>query len=115
MQGKAWFAWEWLYDCVVGALHLWAGLNGVVLFTSVVIALTFALVFRRMMARGAHLPVAILILLLALAAVDHSFSGTSARGELAARRHLVRCAGAVRGGRELAAAGVAACNHTRRG
>ncbi len=68
MQGKAWFAWEWLYDYVVGTLHAWAGLNGVVLLTGFMIALTFALVFRRMMARGAQLPVAIVMLLLALAA-----------------------------------------------
>ena len=68
MQGKAWFAWEWLYDYLVGTLHMWAGLNGVLLLTGFVIALTFALVFRRMIARGAQLPVAIVILLLALAA-----------------------------------------------
>jgi hypothetical protein len=68
MQGKPWFAWEWLYDFVVGVIHGWAGLNGVVLFTAVTIALTFALVFRMMVARGAHLPVAIGVLLLALAA-----------------------------------------------
>ncbi len=68
MQGKAWFAWEWLYDSLVGTLHASAGLNGVVLLTGFVIALTFALVFRRMMARGAQLPVAIVMLLLALAA-----------------------------------------------
>jgi hypothetical protein len=68
MQGHDWFAWEWLYDYVVGTLHSWAELNSVVLLTGFVIALTFALVFRRMVARGAQLPVAIVILLLALAA-----------------------------------------------
>ena len=68
MQGKPWFAWEWLYDYVVGSLHTWFELNGVVLLTAVLIAVTFALVFRRMMARGAQLPVAIVVLLLALAA-----------------------------------------------
>jgi hypothetical protein len=73
MQGRPWFAWEWLYDWVVGVLHAWSGLNGVVLLTGVVIALTFALVFRRMMARGAHLPVAIVILLVALSASSIHF------------------------------------------
>jgi len=68
MQGKPWFAWEWLYDFVVGVVHGWAGLNGVVLLTAVVIALTFALVFRMMRARRADLPVAIGVLLVALAA-----------------------------------------------
>ena len=68
MQGKPWFAWEWLYDLVVGVVHGWAGLNGVVLLTAVVIALTFTLVFRMMLARGAHLPVAIGVLLVTLTA-----------------------------------------------
>jgi hypothetical protein len=68
MSGKAWYAWEWLYDAMMGAVHGWAGLNGVVFFTAVVIALTFALVFRGMRARGASLPIAVGMLLLAVAA-----------------------------------------------
>ena len=80
MQGHDWFAWEWLYDYVVGTLHALAGLNGVVLLTGFVIALAFALVFRRMMALAAHLPVAIVTLLLALAASTIHFL---------ARPHLV--------------------------
>src|SRR5215470_266417 len=68
MQGKPWFAWEWLYHCLVGMLHAWFGLNGVVLLTAVLIALTFAIAWRRIMARGAQLPVAIVVLLLAAAA-----------------------------------------------
>jgi hypothetical protein len=31
---QAWFAWEWLYDVVVGWLESAVGLNGVVLFTA---------------------------------------------------------------------------------
>src|SRR5580693_5518166 len=46
MSGQPWFAWEWLYDVVVGWLEGAAGLNGVVLFTASVIAATFALTFR---------------------------------------------------------------------
>jgi hypothetical protein len=68
MQGKPWFAWEWLYDYGVGLVHAWAGLNGVVLLTAVVIALTFALVLRMMVERGVHLPVAIGVLLVTLMA-----------------------------------------------
>jgi hypothetical protein len=30
MQGQPWFAWEWLYDIVLGILHRACGLNGVV-------------------------------------------------------------------------------------
>jgi hypothetical protein len=73
MRGQPWFAWEWLYDLVVSMVHGWAGLNGVVLLTAIIIALTFALVFRKMTARGAHLPVAIGMLLLALAASSIHF------------------------------------------
>jgi hypothetical protein len=73
MQGQTWFAWEWLYDLGVGVVHGWVGLNGVVLLTAIVIALTFALVFRMMMARGAQLPVAMVVLLLALAAATIHF------------------------------------------
>src|SRR5580658_6797652 len=41
MSGHPWFAWEWLYDLLVGWLESVAGLNGVVLFTALVIALVF--------------------------------------------------------------------------
>ena len=68
MAGKPWYAWEWLFDAIIGMAHHLAGLNGVVFFSALVIALTFALVLRRMLARGANLPVAILVLLLAVAA-----------------------------------------------
>jgi hypothetical protein len=68
MQGKPWYAWEWLYDAVVGALHGWGGLNGVVLFTAFVIALTFSLIFGRMRARGTQLPIAIVLLLVTFCA-----------------------------------------------
>src|ERR1700733_12536028 len=30
MQGQPWFAWEWLYDTLLGILHRACGLNGVV-------------------------------------------------------------------------------------
>jgi hypothetical protein len=30
MQGQPWFAWEWLYDILLGILHRAGGLNGVV-------------------------------------------------------------------------------------
>src|SRR5204862_2323400 len=41
MAGKPWFAWEWLYDVIVGQLESTLGMNGVVWFTAVVIAATF--------------------------------------------------------------------------
>jgi hypothetical protein len=73
MNGKPWYAWEWLYDVLVAAIHHAAGLNGVVFFSAVLIALTCALVFRMMLARGASLGIAVVMLLLAVSASSIHF------------------------------------------
>lgn len=73
MGGQPWYAWEWLYDVVVGWLDQIAGLNAVVFASALVIATTFALVFRRMMARGAGLIVAVVMVLLAVFASSIHF------------------------------------------
>src|SRR5580700_1926011 len=39
LAGQPWFAWEWLYDLLVGWLESATGLNGVVLSTALMIAL----------------------------------------------------------------------------
>ena len=46
MPGKAWFAWEWLWDLGAGWLHQRWGLAGVVLVSMFVICLTSALLYR---------------------------------------------------------------------
>lgn len=66
MAGHTWYAWEWLYDAKIAAIHHWMGLNGVVFFNAVIIALTFALTLRLCLQRGADLPVAALLLALSL-------------------------------------------------
>jgi hypothetical protein len=66
MSVKPWFAWEWLYDLVVGQLEATLGLNGVVWLTAVVIAAVFAWMFRLLIARGANLLVTLGLVLLAL-------------------------------------------------
>ena len=72
MSGKPWYAWEWLYDAGVGLLAARLGLNGIVLFTAVVIALTFALLFRSLIVEGGNLLVsAVLTVLAALSAQVH--------------------------------------------
>jgi len=68
MQGKPWFAWEWIYDLVVGQLEASLGLNGVVWFSAVVIAAVFAAAFRLLILRGTNLCVALLLYLLAVSA-----------------------------------------------
>jgi hypothetical protein len=65
---QPWFAWEWLYDIVVGQLESWCGLNGVVWLTAVVIAAVFAGTFRLAVARGTNLLVALGLTLLAMSA-----------------------------------------------
>ncbi len=54
MGGHTWYAWEWLYDVAIAGIHHGFGLNGVVFFTAVIIALTFALTLRLCLRRGAR-------------------------------------------------------------
>jgi hypothetical protein len=68
MSGQTWYAWEWLYDLLIAGIHHGLGLNGVVFFTAVIIALTFALTLRLCLLRGADLPAAGVLLALALGA-----------------------------------------------
>jgi hypothetical protein len=68
MNGQPWYAWEWLWDMTMAAIHTWAGLNGVVFVTALVMAFTFALTFHLALRRGAALPAALLLLILAVGA-----------------------------------------------
>jgi len=68
VQGKPWFAWEWLYDVIVGFLDFACGLNGPVWFTAIVIAGVFAGMFRLVLNRGADLFAALIFVLLAMSA-----------------------------------------------
>ena len=62
---KPWFAWEWLYDIVLGSLERWCGLNGAVWFTAIVIATVVAWTFRLLIVSGTHLLNALVLTLLA--------------------------------------------------
>jgi len=66
--GAPWFAWEWLYDVLAGSLESAAGLNGVVLFTALVIAAVFSWTFRLLLRRGTNVFVALVLVLLAASA-----------------------------------------------
>jgi hypothetical protein len=68
MQGKPWYSWEWLYDVGIAAVHHWAGLNAVVFVSSIVIAFTFALLFRLSLARGGNVIATLVFLVLTFAA-----------------------------------------------
>ncbi len=66
--GQPWYAWEWLYDVVAGWLDSAAGLNGVVLFTALMIAGLFGWTFRLLLRRGTNVLVALVLVLLAVSA-----------------------------------------------
>jgi hypothetical protein len=65
MQGQPWFAWEWLYDLLLGIVHHAAGLNGVVWLCALLVAGVFALLLSQMVQRGTGLLLAIVLMLLA--------------------------------------------------
>ena len=67
-NSQPWFAWEWLYDLLVGWLETAAGLNGVVLFTALVIAMVFTWTFRLLLRRGTNVLAAVVLVLLAASA-----------------------------------------------
>jgi hypothetical protein len=69
-HGEPWYAWEWMYDVVIAAIHHVSGLNGVVLFTAAVISVSFALLFRFILQRSGNLAVAVFLTLLAAAAAQ---------------------------------------------
>src|SRR5438128_6653248 len=68
MSGRPWYAWEWLYDLVIAGVHERLGLNGVVLFTALAIAATFALTLRLALRRSAVLPVTVILMVLSVGA-----------------------------------------------
>jgi hypothetical protein len=73
MGGHIWYSWEWLYDIVIASIHHWLGLNGVALFTAIVTATTFCLALRIALKRGGGLPIALLLLLIAIGAASIHF------------------------------------------
>jgi hypothetical protein len=68
MSGQPWYAWEWLYDVLIAAIHHFLGLNGVVFCTAAIMSATFVLVFHLAMRRGGSLPITLLLVVLSLGA-----------------------------------------------
>jgi hypothetical protein len=68
MKGHPWFAWEWLYDAIVGWIASATGLNRVVVFTALIIALTFWSAFHWLVHRGVNVLLALILVLLATSA-----------------------------------------------
>ena len=75
MHGQTWFAWEWMYDILLGALHRACGLNGVVWLCAVLVSSIFALLLAMLVRRGTGLLLAVVLMLLAEAAATiHLFA-----------------------------------------
>lgn len=75
MHGQPWFAWEWLYDLLLGILYRACGLNGVVWLCALVVATTFTILLSQLLKRGTGLLLAIALMLLAEgAAMIHLFA-----------------------------------------
>lgn len=68
MAGNPWFAWEWLYDVLIGVCHRTLGLNGAVWLCALIISACFALSFWALVRRGTNLLVATVLVLLATSA-----------------------------------------------
>jgi hypothetical protein len=68
MNGRPWYAWEWLYDLAFATIHHALGLNGVVFYTAAIIAATFVLALHLGLKRGGNLPITLFLVILALAA-----------------------------------------------
>ena len=66
--GQPWFAWEWLSDVSMGAIHSHFGLSGVVLLTLLVLGATSLLVYRNTVEESEHRLIAISLTGLAMAA-----------------------------------------------
>lgn len=66
--GSPWFAWEWLSDVVMAAVHDVAGLRGIVLLSLILLALTSTCIYRNAVAESGHRLIAIVLTALGMAA-----------------------------------------------
>ncbi len=72
MPGQAWFAWEWLADVLLSAMHSRYGLAGLSGGAMLLLCLSYGLLFRAMTARRADAFIAwALTLLAAMASIVH--------------------------------------------
>src|SRR5262245_20349108 len=53
MSGSAWFAWEWLTDLGMAQVHAWWGLAGIVASAFLILLLSYTVLYKIMLWRGA--------------------------------------------------------------
>ena len=66
--GQRWFAWEWLSDVLMAAIHSHFGLSGIVLVSLLVLGATSVCIYRSTVEESEHRLIAILLTGLAMAA-----------------------------------------------
>lgn len=72
MAGQAWFAWEWLADVLMAALHNWRGLAGVVAGAMLVLLVSYSALGLVMLRRGADPVIAMAVTVFgAIASIVH--------------------------------------------
>lgn len=68
MAGKEWFAWEWLSDVIFAWIHGMLGLNGVVVFCNLIVAITFCFLFKILLSKQVNILIALSLVLVTLGA-----------------------------------------------
>ncbi|MGR3309906.1 MAG: hypothetical protein ACUZ77_03945 [Candidatus Brocadiales bacterium] len=68
MDGKEWYAWEWLSEVIFAWIHGMLGLNGVVVFCNILVAVTFCLLFKLILSKQVNILIALSLVLVALGA-----------------------------------------------
>jgi hypothetical protein len=66
--GLPWFAWEWLSDVLMAAVHHFAGLAGLVLASLVLLGFTSTCVYKNAIEESGHRLIAVVLTALAMAA-----------------------------------------------
>jgi hypothetical protein len=69
--GDPWFAWEWLADIILAGLNNAGGLRAVVLFSTVLLALTFMLLYRILRDKSNAIIAIVITVLVAAASSIH--------------------------------------------
>lgn len=73
MHGAPWYAWEWLYDLGLSVVHRFGGVNGVVVISALLIALTFTLLFRLAARLSGNVVIAAILTLISIGASSIHF------------------------------------------
>jgi hypothetical protein len=92
-EGEPWYAWEWLADAGMGAIHRVSGLRGLVAVTAIVIALAFSIAQRLGLRLGGGAFATFGLTALAATRVDHPLAGAATHGLLRAGGDLSSGAG----------------------